>query len=122
MSSASIGSGSHASGASCHQLVIPVVAALLHRATGPASGRALDDDDVLDRRRAGERLVGHLLERDDLAAAEAAVGRDEQPSPAASLMRSRSDSALNPPKTTLWTAPMRAHASIAIASSGISGR
>ncbi len=36
-------------------------------------------------------------------------------------MRSRSDSALKPPKTTLWTAPMRAQASIAIASSGISG-
>ena len=36
-------------------------------------------------------------------------------------MRSRSDSALNPPKTMLWTAPTRAHASIAIASSGTSG-
>ena len=40
----------------------------------------------------------------------------------ASLMRSRSDSALKPPNTTEWTAPMRAHASIAIASSGMSGR
>jgi hypothetical protein len=39
-----------------------------------------------------------------------------------SLMRSRSDSALKPPNTTLWMAPMRAHASIAMASSGISGR
>ena len=37
-------------------------------------------------------------------------------------MRSRSDSALKPPNTTLCTAPMRAQASIAIASSGISGR
>ena len=37
-------------------------------------------------------------------------------------MRSRSDSALKPPKTTLWTAPMRAHASMAMASSGMSGR
>ena len=32
-------------------------------------------------------------------------------------MRSRSDSALKPPNTTLWTAPIRAQASIAIASS-----
>src|SRR5579884_1844659 len=30
---------------------------------------------------------------------------------AASLMRSRSESAENPPKTTVWIAPMRAHAS-----------
>ena len=36
----------------------------------------------------------------------------------ASLMRSRSDSELKPPKTTECTAPMRAHASIAIASFG----
>ena len=69
----------------------------------------------------GERLVGHLLERHDLAAAVAAVGGDEHAA-CESLMRSRSDSALKPPKTTLWTAPMRAQASIAIASSGISGR
>ena len=39
----------------------------------------------------------------------------------ASLMRSRSDSELKPPNTTLCTAPMRAHASMAIASSGTSG-
>ena len=38
-----------------------------------------------------------------------------------SLMRSRSDSELKPPNTTQCTAPMRAQASIAIASSGISG-
>ena len=38
-----------------------------------------------------------------------------------SLMRSRSESLLKPPKTTLCTAPMRAQASIAIASSGTSG-
>ena len=41
---------------------------------------------------------------------------------AASLMRSRSDTALKPPNTTLWTAPMRAQASIATGSSGIIGR
>ena len=36
----------------------------------------------------------------------------------ASLIRSRSASALNPPKTTECGAPIRAHASIAIGSSG----
>jgi hypothetical protein len=38
-----------------------------------------------------------------------------------SLIRSRSDSGANPPKTTLCGAPMRAQASIAIGSSGIIG-
>ena len=37
-------------------------------------------------------------------------------------IRSRTDSALKPPNTTLWTAPMRAQASIATATSGIIGR
>ena len=37
-------------------------------------------------------------------------------------MRSRTDSALKPPKTTLWIAPIRAQASIATATSGIIGR
>ena len=37
---------------------------------------------------------------------------------AESLIRSRRDSAENAPKTMEWTAPMRAQASIAIASSG----
>ena len=37
-------------------------------------------------------------------------------------MRSFTDSAENPPNTTLWGAPMRAHASIATATSGIIGR
>ena len=37
-------------------------------------------------------------------------------------MRSRTDSALKPPKTTLCGAPMRAQASIATATSGIIGR
>src|SRR4030095_8125521 len=36
-------------------------------------------------------------------------------------MRSASASALKPPKTTLWVAPIRAQASIAIAASGIIG-
>ena len=37
-------------------------------------------------------------------------------------MRSRTDSALKPPKTTLWGAPMRAQASMATTTSGIIGR
>ena len=40
----------------------------------------------------------------------------------ASLMRSASESGLNPPNTTEWTAPMRAQASIATTASGIIGR
>ena len=36
-----------------------------------------------------------------------------------SLRRSESASALNPPKTTVWGAPSRAHASMATGSSGI---
>ena len=39
-----------------------------------------------------------------------------------SLMRSRSDSALKPAKTTLCTAPMRAQASRVMGSSGVIGR
>ena len=39
----------------------------------------------------------------------------------ASLIRSTSDSALNPPNTTECATPMRAQASIAIASSGAIG-
>ena len=46
--------------------------------TGIGRIAALDDDDVLDRRRSLERLVGNLLERHDLAAAIAAIGGDEQ--------------------------------------------
>jgi hypothetical protein len=38
-----------------------------------------------------------------------------------SSMRSRSASALNPPNTTVCGAPIRAHASIAIAASGTIG-
>ena len=40
----------------------------------------------------------------------------------ASSIRLRSASALNPPNTTLWAAPMRAQASMLIAASGIIGR
>ncbi len=48
-----------------------------------------------------------------------AVMTMEQP---ASLMRSRSALAEKPAKTTLWGAPKRAQASMAIAASGIIGR
>ncbi len=41
---------------------------------------------------------------------------------AQSWMRSRSDWAEKPPKTIEWIAPMRAHASMTIGSSGIIGR
>ena len=41
---------------------------------------------------------------------------------AESLMRPASASALNPPNTTEWIAPMRAQASMAMGSSGIIGR
>jgi hypothetical protein len=37
-------------------------------------------------------------------------------------MRSRTELGENPPKTTLWTAPMRAQASIDTTTSGIIGR
>ena len=37
-------------------------------------------------------------------------------------IRSRTDSGEKPPNTTLWTAPIRAQASIATATSGIIGR
>ena len=39
----------------------------------------------------------------------------------ASSIRTASSRAANPPKTTLWTAPIRAQASIATAASGIIG-
>ena len=42
------------------------------------AGSALHDDDVLDRRRVLQGLVGDSLELHDVAAAIAAVGRDEQ--------------------------------------------
>ena len=39
-----------------------------------------------------------------------------------SWMRPASESGEKPPNTTEWTAPMRAHASMAMAASGIMGR
>ena len=60
-----------------HQPVVPVVAALLDVHREARRLIALDDDDVADRRRVLQRLVGHLLERHQLAASIAAVGRDQ---------------------------------------------
>jgi hypothetical protein len=67
-----------------------------------------------------ERLVGGRLERQHLAAAVAAVGGDDD------LRLGVVDAvgqrwAENPPNTTECGAPMRAHASIATAASGIIG-
>ena len=56
------------------QLVPPVVAA--RRPVDLQAGPAIDDD-VLERRADGRGAVGILLERDDLAAAIAAVGGDQ---------------------------------------------
>src|SRR5205823_6485631 len=59
-----------------HQVVPPQVAAGLHIHFLIA---AIEDDTFLDGRRLGEGSVDVFLERDDLAAAPAAVGGDEQP-------------------------------------------
>ncbi len=58
-----------------HQAVPPVVPPSLDVTRGLDA--PLDDDDALDGRAAVEPLVGHPLERDDLAAAPPAVGSDE---------------------------------------------
>ncbi len=56
------------------QVVVPVVATLLHLDLVAA---ATHDDDVLDRRRRRDRLVGGGLQREHVAAAIATVGRDQ---------------------------------------------
>ena len=61
-----------------HQAVVPVVAPFLDVNWDGRTVQALDDDDVLDRRRAFERFVRHLLQRHDLAAPPAAVRGHEQ--------------------------------------------
>ena len=50
------------------------------------------------------------------------IAMEEISRASASMMRSRSAPAPSPAYTTLWTAPMRAQASIATAASGIIGR
>src|SRR5450759_5071598 len=99
-------------------LVVPEVTPGLHV---HARLRAADDDDGLDGRTLVEGGIGVGLQRDHAAAAEAFV-RGDQHLAAGVLMRSRRAAAENPPKTTEWIAPMRAHASIVMASSGTIGR
>ena len=101
-----------------HQLVPPEVASGLHR-HGVAD--AAHHDDVAC-------TVGvSATAASTLALSGTTAPRRQPPSAVttrrawASLMRSRSASAEKPPKTTLWVAPMRAQASIAIAASGIIG-
>ena len=66
-------------------------------------------------------LVDVLLDRRRLALARGAVDGDQRLG-LGELHALATDSAEKPPKTTLWTAPIRAHASIATATSGIIGR
>ena len=67
------------------------------------------------RRRLGSRVVRLRLQRDHLAAPVAAVGGDERPCASRRSCGRAATPAENPPKTTECAAPMRAHASIAIA-------
>ncbi len=60
-------------------VVPPVVAPRDHV---DAIAKAVDDDDVLDRRAVGDGLVGVVLEVDLVAATVAAVGRDQDLCPA----------------------------------------
>ena len=95
---------------SCHQMV----AARLHVRSCRVAERADDDARARPSGDLRQRLVDVFLERDDLAAAIAAVGGDEHLG-LASLMRSATAPRREkPPKTTVCVAPMRAQASIAI--------
>ena len=76
-------------------LVPPDVAPFVHRPPALSWPHALVDDDLLDRRRLRERLVGDLLQRHRLAAPPCAVCVSSTFAPQ-SLMRSRSASALKP--------------------------
>jgi hypothetical protein len=76
----------------------------------------VDHDRGPDRWRSREGLVRMMLESNLLAPPVATVGGDQQ-----SLIRPASDSAENPPKITVWGAPILAQASMAIGSSGIIG-
>ena len=60
-----------------------------------------------------ERLVDVGLQRHLLAAAQALVGGDDDAGRRSPRCGRRSESGEKPPKTTEWTAPIRAQASIA---------
>ena len=59
------------------RVVPPDVAAFLHRRVALLAADASENEDLLDRRRLLERLVGHSLERDDVAATPGAVLREQ---------------------------------------------
>jgi hypothetical protein len=94
-----------------------MVAALLHR---HRIAEVAHDDDAVDRRALGEGIVDIGLQRHQPAAALAAVGGDDGSGCRNPSIRPCSASGEKPPKTTLWTAPIRAQASIATAASGSS--
>ena len=89
--------------------IVDVVAAAAH------------DDDVLDRRRVGDGLVGRRLEREHLAAAVAAVGGDQHLGLGVVDAVGERVGARTRRTPRCAAAPMRAQASIATAASGIIG-
>ena len=111
-------------GIECHRLAIridvfqlampPNVAAFFHV---NFIARSPENDDTFDRGAAAESMIDILFQRDNRAAAIAAIRRDQRGRPTIRDAIANA-SALNPPKTTECTAPMRAQASIAIAASG----
>jgi hypothetical protein len=101
-----------------HRVVPPDVPALV---PGHLVLAAPDHEHVLDGRRALDGRVDGVLEREDLALAPAAVGRDDEFGLGV-LDAGARESALKPPKTTEWIAPRRATASMATTASGIIGR
>ncbi len=118
MSSASTCAGSQASAAlvisSCHQKSLPAVIVT----SSPVRFTTITCS-----------IVGHAPRIASAPALSAtALPRRKLPSlvtsifAPASMMRSLRDSALKPPNTIEWIAPMRVQASIAMASSGIIGR
>ena len=96
-----------------------MVAALLTMSTG--SSTRLHDDDVLDRWACDARAASTLGLSSDGAPRRKPPSAVITTLHSASLMRSMSESGLNPPNTTECGAPMRAQASIATGSSGIIG-
>lgn len=117
-SSASMGSGSHRSGAasmsSCHQWSRPGV----QGTSSPVRRTTTTCSTLVASFRASSAfcLRGTIPPR---RKPPSAVMRTLA---SASLIRSASAPAEKPPKTTEWTAPIRVQASMAMAASGIMGR
>jgi len=124
MSSASIASAGHAadscSSSRCHQWSRPSVISANDSSPSPPDRRRTTmqclTEGACARAVSAMRLSGTVWPR---RYPPSAVMRATAP---ASLIRSRRESAENPPNTTECTAPIRAQASIAIAASGIIGR